>query len=462
MKWLKELDSYKDSFIEDLRGFIRIPSLRNDTEACANAPFGKDVRKALDYILELAKKEGFEVKDYDGYAGVITYGEGEESIGMLGHLDIVPIGEDWTKDPLGGEIVDGVMFGRGVLDDKGPTMAGLYALKMLRDNNIKLNKKIMLIIGCDEESGMQCMEYYVKHGEIPARGFVPDADFPVIYGEKGRAEIHIKGKMNTVITSMHCGERANVVIGKADVTVGYVNDEILKTFDFYLASNQLEGKATVDGDKVTYHIDGIFSHAAMPYNGVNAALHLLNFVGAAYNDKFAKDTYVMLKDWQGRGVDIQKEGAYMGFLTMNTGVINVENNDINIVIDIRYPNETNGSEIMKGFMNKKRVLDYPLDIVLDDDTNPLFVDPNSELVTTLMDVYRTYTGDTFTPAVTIGGGTYAKKLPNFVAFGPEFPTPRHDSDQFIGGPHQRDEGIFVDDLLTAVAIYTQSLEELAK
>ena len=136
MNWLTELETYKDAFIQDLRGLIAIPSVRDDKTKAANAPFGAGCRKALDYMLELGKREGFQIKDYDGYAGVIAYGEGEESVGVLAHLDIVPIGEGWSRDPFGGEIVDGYMFGRGTLDDKGPAMAGFYALKMLKDKGV--------------------------------------------------------------------------------------------------------------------------------------------------------------------------------------------------------------------------------------------------------------------------------------------------------------------------------------
>lgn len=460
MNWLNEIEKYKEDFISDLRGIIAIPSVK-DTEK-ENAPFGEGCRKALDYMLELGRKEGFEVKDYNGYAGVISYGEGEESVGVLAHLDIVPIGEGWTKNPFGGEIVDGYMFGRGTVDDKGPAMAGFYALKMLKDNNIKLNKKIMLILGCDEESGMECMEYYVKHGEIPTMGFTPDADFPVIYGEKGGLNIRMKGTCNTVIKSMHAGDRPNIVIGKASLVVGEWNDSLMDMFDFYLKSNGLKGSVAYTGDEATLEIEGAFAHAAMPYNGVNAALHLLNFVGSAFQDKFAADTYYMLKDWQGKPLGIDIDGAYMGFLTMNTGIVDIENNEASIVIDIRYPNDADPDKIMEGFHKTAKELDYGLDIVLEHNMKPLFVDPNSELVQTLSGVYREYSKDTFTPNITIGGGTYAKKFPNFVAFGPEFPNRKSPEHMFVGGCHQKDEGVNVDDLLLSVGIYTASLEKLAK
>lgn len=462
MNWLHEIEDYKEDFIKDLRGVLRIPSVRDDASASADAPFGKSCKEALDYMLALAEEEGFSTQNIDGYAGVITYGEGEESIGVLGHLDIVPIGEGWTKDPYAGEIVDGYMFGRGTVDDKGPGMAGFYALKMLRDKGIKLNKKIMLIYGCDEESGMECMDYYVNHAEVPSCGFVPDADFPVIYGEKGGLHITLKGKRDTVIASMHAGERPNIVIGKASAIVHAWEERSLDLFDFYLKTNQLEGSVVYTGTQVEISIEGTFSHAAWPYNGNNAALHLLNFIGKTYDDKFANDTYEMLNDWQGKPLGIQKEGVYMGFLTMSTGIVDIEDGEISILVDVRYPNDCDTNAILEGFQKKANELDYGLEIAIAKNSKPLFVDPNSKLVTTLMDVYREYTNDNFTPALTIGGGTYARKFPNFVAYGPELPNRVHPEGLFIGGPHQKDEAVNVDDLLMSVAIYTAAIEKLAK
>lgn len=149
-------------------------------------------------------------------------------------------------------------------------------------------------------------------------GSCPDADFPVTYGEKGGLHVLLKGKADTKIVSMHAGTRPNIVIGKAEMEMAEWNETLAAQFDFYLRSNQLQGSAERKGDHVILHIDGVFSHAAEPYNGVNAALHLLNFAGCAYDDKFARDTYEMLHDWQGKPLGIDQYGAYMGFLTMNT------------------------------------------------------------------------------------------------------------------------------------------------
>ena len=461
MNWLTELEQYKEDFIKDLKGLIAIPSIEDYESASDNAPFGQGCRKALDYMLALGEREGFEVKDYNGYAGVISYGSGDESVGVLAHLDVVPLGDGWTKDPWGGEIEQGFMFGRGTLDDKGPAMAGFYALKMLKDKGIQLDRKIMLILGCNEETGMECMKYYTKHGEIPTMGFTPDADFPVIYGEKGGLSVVLQGDTSTCIKSMHAGERQNIVIGKASLTVGEWNDAYQALYDFYLSCNGLTGSVALNGEEATLTMEGVSAHAAMPYNGVNAGLHLLNFVGSAMNDKFAHDTYTMLHDWQGKPLGIDIDGAYMGFLTMNTGIINIENGKADITIDMRYPNDASVDEIMANFKKVAAELDYDLEVTLKGNTKPLYVDPQSTLVSTLTDVYREYTND-MTPNKTIGGGTYAKKFENFVAFGPEFPKVDVPEGLFVGGCHQRDEGIKLDDLMTSVAIYTAAVEKLGK
>ena len=461
MDWLKEFKRYEEDFMKDLKGLLAIPSVRDDATACENAPFGKGCRQALDYMLELGRKEGFDVVDIDGYAGVISYGNHKESIGVLAHLDVVPVGEGWTKDPFDATVENGYIFARGVLDDKGPGMAAFYALKMIKDLNIPMNKKIMLIYGCDEETGMECMDYYVKQGhEVPSMGFTPDAEFPVIYGEKGCLHINLQGTCNTVIQSMHAGSRPNVVIGKASLIVKEFQPAYQSLFDFYLQTNQLRGSVCECEEGVELMIEGTAAHAAMPYYGNNAALHLLNFVGNTYGDAFAKQTYALLYDWQGKPLGIEKNGAYMGFLTMNTGIIQIKDGHVDITIDIRYPNDVTSNEVVESMKHAFTACDYPLQLNVTSDTKPLFVDPNSTLVQTLSQVYQAYTNDTFTPNITIGGGTYAKKFPNFVAFGPEFPNRKEEPG--IGGCHQKDEAIKVDDLMLSGAIYCAAIERLAK
>lgn len=459
MDFKLEAKKYEKQFKEDLKELVKIPSVKDESTKSENAPFGAACRAALDKMMEIGRNAGFKVKDIDGYACVIEYGEQEESIGILGHLDIVPIGDGWEHDPLACEEVDGFMFGRGVLDDKGPVIAGLTAMRILKDNNIQLNKKIQLICGCDEESGMQCMQYYCEHEKLPEFSFTPDANFPVIYGEKGICCLILKANMKTPILSIKAGERMNVVIGKATAQVKDFKYE--DEFNFYLKSNGLTGSVTQYDDYAELHVDGVSAHASLPWYGVNAGLHLTNFIGCVYGIDDLTKLSQMLLDYRGNRTQIGVEGAYMGPLTSNVGIISVEDETLTFVLDIRYPNDTNGEKILSQ-MNKA-LKEANLDVCVEcpRDNEPLFLNPNSDFIQTLMGVYKEYSGDTFTPAMTMGGGTYARKLPNCVAFGPEFPNPVQTT-MNVGGPHTSNEAINIEEMMTSIAIYTAALEALGK
>lgn len=453
-------EKYKEDYLNDLNTLVSIESVRDKEHAAQGAPFGPNVRKALEAFLNMAERDGFTVENVDGYAGVVSYGEGDESVGILGHLDVVPLGDGWTKNPLQVTEADGYVFGRGVLDDKGPLLAGYYGLKMIRDAGLPLKRKVMIIAGTDEESGMEGMKYYREHGEIPTMGFTPDADFPVIYGEKGNLHIALESEDATIVRTFDAGTRPNIVIAKADAVL---DTRILHPdlFDFYLKTNGLQGEQKLEEDGVHIHIEGVPAHGAMPYLGVNAGVHLLNYIGTAYHDRLCKDLYELLKDWKGTPENIMKDGVYMGFLTMNPGIITRKDGVFHVLIDIRYPNDTTVEKISQGFEEACAARESSIGSRIESAGQPLFVDPESELVTKLMDAYRRYTGDDFTPALTIGGGTYAKMFDNFVAFGPEKPGEEKTTDAFVGGCHQRDEGVKLDDLMEAAAVYADAIRSLA-
>lgn len=456
MDYKNEVYKRQEEMIQDLIGLLKIPSLKQDS--AQNAPFGVELRKALDYVLDLGKKDGFKVKDYDGYAGVVEWGEGPEIMGLLGHLDVVPVGTGWTFDPFGAQIKDGYIMARGSQDDKGPTMAAYYAMKILKENGFKPSKRIHLIVGCDEESGMTCMDYYNKHGEIPDFGFVPDADFPVIYAEKGILNLSLSGQVNTVIDSISAGERPNIVIGEATIVVK--GDLKEKEFEFYQTSHQIKGHCEIIEGKATYYLKGVFAHGSRPDEGINAAWHLLNFVGAAYNDQFAIDTAYLLADWRGANLNVKSYDAHMGYLTMNIGVVKIENGNAKLIIDIRYPKSTSSPVIVENITKAFKGKNSSLKVELIQDKEHLFVNPKSTLVSTLEAIYRDFSGDDDTPLLTMGGGTYARAFKNFVAFGAEFPTRHRPS--WVGQVHQADEGYEVEQFLLATAIYAKAIVELTK
>lgn len=346
------------------------------------------------------------------------------------------------------------------MDDKGPSLAAYYALKMIKEMNIPLKKRILLITGCDEESEMECMEYYKQHAEIPKMGFVPDADFPVLYGEKGILKVKLSSSDATVIKKMHAGSRPNIVIAKADAYVESISDHQKELFDFFLACNQITGYVCKEDDLFRIHVEGCSAHGAWPYLGNNAALHVLNFIGVAYQDSLAKDLYSMCKDWMGKPIGINLEGEYMSFLTMNTGMVDIEENETCVILDIRYPNDTNEKEIMEKFDFYLSGIESKISAAMVGNSAPLFVNPNSPLVTELMNVYRKYSNDTFHGPQTIGGGTYARHFENFVSYGPEKPWEVVNIDEKVGGCHQADEGIKLSTLIESIAIYADAIVTL--
>ena len=178
----KYIDNKKEEMIENLQKLIQIPSVYEESNN-PKKPFGENANKALEYMLDLGKKMGFRTKNIVGYCGYIEFGEGDELLGLIGHLDVVPVNDGWTYPPFSATIVNGKIFGRGAIDDKGPVMASLYAMKAVMDTK-KVHKRVRLIVGLNEENDWKCIEYYKKHEEAPTIGFSPDADFPCIYAEK--------------------------------------------------------------------------------------------------------------------------------------------------------------------------------------------------------------------------------------------------------------------------------------
>ncbi|KAF0226346.1 MAG: putative dipeptidase [Erysipelotrichaceae bacterium] len=446
----------QEELIKTLQELVQIPSLSDPSTIAHNAPFGKALRDALDYMLNMAKVDGFKVRDLEGYAGVIEFGEGTEIMGVLGHLDVVPVGNGWSVDPFSATIKDGYIIGRGSQDDKGPSVAAYMAMKILKDAGFRPKKRVFMILGTDEESGMACMKYYKKHGEIPDFGFVPDADFPVIYGEKGILQLTIKGDRSTQIISLKAGERPNICIGEASVIMsGEAKTEL---FDFYLKTNHVSGHIEDTTEGVAYFIKGKYAHGSMPQEGINAAWHCLNFVGSAYGDETAFELARYLKEYRGDALGVRIFGSHMGFLTVNLGIINITKQHTDLVLDIRYPQETNEVNILSSI---QKALDSSLPefkVSIKEHKGPLFVDPKSKLVSTLEKIYRDYSHDQQSQLMTMGGGTYARSFDNFVAFGAEFPLKKRPS--WVGNVHQADEGYEIEQLVMATAIYAQAIYDL--
>ena len=405
-------------------------------------------------------------------AGYIEFGSGDELIGIIGHLDVVPEGNNWTYPPFEAKIVDNKIYGRGSIDDKGPVIASLYAMKAVMDycntNSIKLNKRVRLILGLNEERDWKCIDHYKKHEEIPSIGFSPDADFPCIYAEKGLISPFLimdysdyKNKDITLI-NIDCNNNPLNVVPKYcscniktknNININEVN-KIIKNFT--LESNFDFSTEIINNNELKIISHGIQSHAAHPEQGINAIsrlIILLDNLFKNYNivipmfDLFTK--YIGL-DFNGQKLNINIPDE-SGQLTLNVGNFYFENNNLKIGLNLRVPINTefelienNFSSICKKFEN--------IYCEFTDKKDPLYVPKDSYLVKTLCEIYNQYTNSNVEP-IAIGGATYARAFDNCISFGANLPGQKDMC-------HQTDEFITINNLILACNIYSQAIYKL--
>lgn len=414
------IKGYKQDMINDLADFISINSVYDETTVDEHNPFGQGVSQALNFFYKLAKRDGFDVINYDNYCVEVTYGEGE-LLDILSHCDVVDVSDTWSFNPFSKLYDTDYIYGRGTQDDKGPLLAAYYALKAIKDNNIPVNKKIRFIVGGNEESGSACLEHYYNtlKKPYPSIGFTPDADFPLINGEKGITRIEVlANNMPKEILNIYGGRALNIVM----------DEVVIKTTD---EERVYKGKA---------------AHASRPELGENAFINVLKDFKDEY-EIFSK-LYEDFENYYGKGLKIDSYDEKLKSLTMNIGKVEMNDSTLKIVLDIRYPLSTS-AEIIKKQIEAKG---YMANILMDE--APIYMDENSYLVKTLINSYNEITGENSKP-FTIGGGTYAKSSKNVVAFGMLF---EDDVDRM----HQDDEKLSIDHYLLGATIYLKALLDLNK
>ncbi|MDS9996710.1 dipeptidase PepV [Bacillus atrophaeus] len=463
MNWEVEVIRKKEDLIRDTQQFLQINSVMDEQTAAAGMPFGKGVNECLTSLLSLGEKEGFTTKNVDGYAGHIEWGQGEEIVGVLCHVDVVPPGDGWTSDPFSADIRDGRIYARGAIDDKGPTMAAFYALKIVKDMQLPLSKRVRIIIGTDEESDWRCVEHYFKHEDMPTVGFAPDADFPIINAEKGIIDASLRispptldSSAESVLASFQSGLRLNMVPDAAEAVIeGSGQEDILKSFEQMLKDTDGKGEVSVEENRVVLRMFGQSCHAMEPNNGVNAGIKLAEFLQRIELDDAGRHfihaiTESFSNDTRGKKLNIACEDKISGELTLNVGTFRYEKaKGGELGINIRYPVTAESQTIREAFENNGT-----FQLGEFKDSKPHHVSADHPLVKTLQAVYESQVGQK-ADLISIGGGTYARSLQAGVAFGPLFPG-RPDS------AHQKDEYIEIDDLLRATALYAQAIYELAK
>jgi len=446
------IDEHKDEIIQTLQSWISVPSLKAD--AAEGAPFGKETRRILDMALGDAEAMGFATRDLEGYAGDVRMGPlDQDPLAILTHLDIVPVGDGWTVDPFAGVVDGDRILGRGSVDDKGPGVAALYAMKAVLESGVPLKREVRLILGCDEETGMGDILYYTNRVGMPREGFSPDAMYPVINTEKGQLGIRLTAPATgdgLKVKRIAVGERRNVIPGKASALID--GDEALCARINSLAKEMAVAvEAEMAEGGVLLKAKGIPGHASLPEiakNAIGELLLMLRALGVQGPLKALADNVGVEYDGDSLGVACSDQTS--GALTCNLGILRYDENGLYAELDIRFPLLCDGKRVLEtvkaafaGMLNAEEA-SY---------SAPHHVSPNSKLVTALLDAYHTQTGRP-KECMAIGGGTYARCLAEGVAFGATFPEEEEKA-------HQADEYIRIETLMLNVKIIARAILLLA-
>ncbi|MBC8060582.1 MAG: dipeptidase PepV [Clostridiaceae bacterium] len=463
MQLNNKIDELREQLINSTQEILRIKSVEDS--AIPGMPFGEGVGKALETALNIAKNLGFKTVNLDGYIGYAEVGEGEDYIGVLGHLDVVPEGEGWIYPPYAAEIHDGKIYGRGTLDDKGPIMASLYGLKAVVDCGLTLSKKVRVIFGTNEETGSGEIEHYLKTERPPILGFTPDAEYPMIFAEKGITifnivkDLEAKSSTDIIIKAIKGGLKANMVPEYCEAIIETKNREAIISDVLVFAERTGYNVTTeVRDNLVVIKSSGVAAHGSLPHLGKNAIMQLFAFLE---NLELGKSDIADFISFFNRNVGMEVHGESFGIglqdeesgkLSFNAGVIDMNEEKVTFILNIRYPVTNTFEDMMKPFNAKIKGTGMRVEEMIHQ--APLYFPKEHPLIKILQKVYVEQTHLDSTP-IAIGGGTYAKEMPNIVAFGPIFPG-KPDLD------HQVNEYIEVEDLIMNAKIYAHAIYELAK
>lgn len=451
--WLAE---HEQLLLEDCRGLLQIPSVKGEPEPMA--PYGAGNRDALDYMLGLAHERGLHTRDLEGYCGYAEFGEGEPLVMILGHLDVVPVGDGWKHPPFGAEIDGDYLYARGAIDDKGPTMAAFYASLALKACLPEVGARVRTVFGCDEESGFGCIRRYNKTEEAPTLGFSPDAAWPLVHAEKGIANLVVEAPRpggDFALLSIAGGERANVVLERCRARV-QVGAAVREEVEAALA-DAWDRNVTFTWDDDVLEIDalGKAAHGSVPYWGDNAGIRALRFLVeiAPLSSREAYAALFRLPQLQGEGIGIAGTDEVSGALSCNLGVLKTKGDALRMTLNVRYPVTWKGAEVKRRCQAHLERIGRGYTLASMSDSPSLYFPTDHPMVEAIREVYTAETGEALEPRV-IGGGTYSRAIANTVSIGTGWL-----GDQ---GAHESDERVRVEHLFKMSRIYAHVLLRLVK
>lgn len=450
------LDAHQDDIIKDLSD---IASIKSVSDASSDIkPHGKGCIDVLECMLEKGKKEGFKTHSFENYVGSILFDNGkEENIGVWAHLDVVPEGEGWLSDPYCPVVKDGLLFGRGVGDNKSAAIGGLYIQKAIRDLKIPMKHNLQLFLGTAEETGMADVEYYINHYPAPKFSFVPDAGFPGACGEFGRVQYYLVSRksLSSQVKSFNAGSVFNIIPNKASITL---SDN--ETLDLSVIPEDGYTVTKQDG-LVTIEAYGVSKHAAHPEGSVNAIYQLTkvlcNLPGLCEEDQtIFKFLTNVNSDSYGTFLKIDKTDEISGQTVSSGTVIEFKDGIVSLLNDCRHCVTDSNEHIIQTLKENSNLYDF--DVVVKGQSKPYYIDKNGPIVKTITEIYQQWTGEENGPQIS-KGGTYAGKIPNSVAAGmvlredfvPDYIKPGH------GSAHQPDEFISIQGFMNGIKLFVKML-----
>ncbi len=451
--WLR---AHEQNLLNDTIRMLQIPSLESDP--LPNAPFGAENRRALDLALDLSQSAGMHTKDVDGYIGYAEVGKGDRLVMSLGHLDVVPVGPGWKHEPFGAEIDEGYIYSRGSTDDKGPTMASFYAIRAIKEVVPNIPARIRQVFGCNEESGFGCVKRYMQTEEAPTYGVAPDSGWPLYHAEKGIANLIVHVPLNKggemELLDIAGGQRPNIVIDSCEARVR-VASSARKHVDEKLGDSW-DRNVSFKWEGNVLHVNAIGKacHGSFPWGGDNAAIRVLRFlndISPLSTQKFFDEMFLSTHV-SGPGIGIHGNDEVSHDLTNNLGIIGTMGGAVEFTFNVRYPTTWKGDKLRGMCEAYLAKLESGWKLASFSDSPSLYFPLDHPLVKTICDVYQEETGENRKPGV-MGGGTYARAIPNTVSIGTGW--------EGDGHAHETDERLKVENLFKMSRIYAHIIYRLA-
>ncbi len=453
-KVFEAIENSRPQMVKTLSELISFPSFRAAPEE--GAPFGRAARECLDRALEICKEFGFAIQNIDGYAGTASYDEKEPKLGILAHLDVVPAGDGWTKEPFKAITEDGLLFGRGAMDDKGPAVSVMYAMKALKDTGVELKNGVELIMGTDEECGSSDIAYFRKKEKLPEFLFTPDASYPLINIEKGHLNALFSAEARSrILLEMHGGKTVNAIPASASAIVKTAHEKVTEAVRKAGCSAAF---TVTDGENgaVKISVEGKSAHASTPEMGDNALTALIKVLSLLELDSPAKERIDGLmnafpyKETDGESAYLKSSDSISGALTLCFSILDYTDGKFSGAIDIRFPVCETVKSVGDRLGAALKGAGFEAEIR---GSEPHCVPSDSPFIKELLSAYEAVTGKKGEP-IAIGGGTYVHGMPGGVAFGCEV----EGEDNRI---HGADEFIRIDALIENAKIFAEAIVRVA-